>query len=69
MTNQPLTDAVYGKRSARRAPRPKPAPRRYGPGRTIASALGEEIVAKLYRKLGYKRPQSQRRRPRKAAQP
>jgi len=58
--NSPITDAVYGKRSTRRPAPPKPARR---PAVTlVAGRIGEEKVAELYRKLGFKRPDQRRKR-------
>lgn len=58
--NSPLTDAVYGKRSTARKP-PRPVQRRRADF-LVGTSLGEELVAELYKQLGFKRPDQRRKR-------
>lgn len=59
-TSSPITDAVYGRRSTRRKAS-KPAPKRRAES-LVSSRIGEGEVEELYRKLGFKRPTTQRRK-------
>lgn len=59
--NGPITSAVYGRK---RGGPTKPKPARRPVSTLVGQVLGEEQVAELYRKLGFKRPQDRKRRKR-----
>lgn len=61
----PITSAVYGRK---RGGPTKPKRDRKPAATLIGSQLGEEQVAELYRKLGFKRPNERPRKRKTASQ-